>query len=215
MYILKNSINTDNKQNSSNIKEDSTNRAKRLLNFIYCSNNKLFRKDQTAEVEKGSNDSNLSSVKKEIILKLSSYTKSNHNVQFSGGVEEIEYDDAKNDKFLLNISNKRFNTPKRVKFTYKKTKEHIKTPYKTTKSHSSKNYTKKSIVKNRSNLSSKSSYYWKTLLDNDEVINDMNNSIDLELLNNNIDLNKSFTLENPYSEFFGINDDEEEHNKSF
>ena len=151
----------------------------RLLNFIYNSNRRLIRKDFT-EKENNSEKLSLASLKKEILCKLTSYSQEGRSVQFSSNIEEIENesknDQLENDNFFMKLSNKKkYSTPPRkMKTSYKKTKEHIKTPYKTTKSRSSRNKSKNTkeinIWNNKSNISSKSSYYWKSLLDNDDTI---------------------------------------------
>jgi len=211
---IKLNINNDDiKLNSIN----SNNNKNRILNFIFNSSNKMFKK---AENENNSEIS-LTSDKKEIVFKLSSFSQEKQKVIFSSGIEEI-FDDSKDtldDKFIFNISNKKFSTPPRnTKSSYKKTKEHIKTPYRTTKSRTSKNKTKKSKENNKSTISTKSSNYWKSLLFDEEMIN-KNISQDI-----NIDINRncnSIILENPYKIDFKLlfsdnfsDDNEEDLNKS-
>ena len=220
MNYMKNNVpiklninNDDIKLNSIN----SNNNKNRILNFIFNSSNKMFKK---AENENNSEIS-LTSDKKEIVFKLSSFSQEKQKVIFSSGIEEI-FDDSKDtldDKFIFNISNKKFSTPPRnTKSSYKKTKEHIKTPYRTTKSRTSKNKTKKSKENNKSTISTKSSNYWKSLLFDEEMIN-KNISQDI-----NIDINRncnSIILENPYKIDFKLlfsdnfsDDNEEDLNKS-
>ena len=134
--------------NPSRISNDkSSSRKDRLLNFIYNSNNRLLKKD-FPEKENNSEKISLSSLKKEIIYKLTSFSQEDRSVQFSPGIEEIECESRndidENDSFFMKLSNKKkFSTPpKKMKSSYKKTKEHIKTPYKTTKSRSTKNKSK-------------------------------------------------------------------------
>ena len=146
-------------------------------------------------------------------------------------IEEIESEiKEEDDNFFEKISNKKkFKTPpKSIKTSYKKTKEHIKTPYKTTKSRSSRNKSKNTkdsniINYNKSNASTKSSYYWKMLLllDNGNTFT-KNFSQEQE-----VDINRncnSVILENPYinqKEYKNIflnmsfEDNDEEINKSF
>ena len=213
-------------KNSENNKENfynSDDSHSRILKFIYNSNNKLLKKDFFRENENNSEIS-INSQKNEKYFKLSSFSLQKPKVIFSNGIEEI-YDDSKNisddDKFIYNISNKKFSTPPRnTKSSYKKTKEHIKTPYRTTKSRSSKNKTKKNKDNNKSNISTKSNIYWKSLLYDEEIMdNNISQEINIEInrncnsviLENNIDNKKEYKLifgNNPYE------DNEEDLNKS-
>ncbi len=207
----------------------TNNNHSRSLNYIYHSNNKLFQKELTPEKENDSSNICLTSLKKEIYYKLSSYSQEDQKVKFSSGIEEI-YDENKNDifdndnKLFFNISNKKFSTPPRnTKSSYKKTKEHIKTPYRTTKSNSTRNKGKinKEKDKYKSILSCKSSNFWKSLFSNEDMMND-NIAKDMD-----IDINRncnSIILENPYFNkkeyrihFCNISHDnnEEDLNKSF
>ena len=207
--------------------EKSPQRKTRLLNFIYNSNNRLLFKD-FSEKENNTEKKSFDNLKKEIMYKLTSYSQEGRNVQFSSGIEVIESEiKEEDDNFFEKISNKKkFKTPpKSIKTSYKKTKEHIKTPYKTTKSRSSRNKsknTKDSIINyNKSNASTKSSYYWKMLLDNGNTFT-KNFSQEQE-----VDINRncnSVILENPYinqKEYKNIflnmsfEDNDEEINKSF
>ena len=207
--------------------EKSPQRKTRLLNFIYNSNNRLLFKD-FSEKENNTEKKSFDNLKKEIMYKLTSYSQEGRNVQFSSGIEEIESEiKEEDDNFFEKISNKKkFKTPpKSIKTSYKKTKEHIKTPYKTTKSRSSRNKsknTKDSIINyKKSNTSTKSSYYWKMLLDNGNTFT-KNFSQEQE-----VDINRncnSVILENPYinqKEYKNIflnmsfEDNDEEINKSF
>ena len=207
--------------------EKSPQRKTRLLNFIYNSNNRLLFKD-FSEKENNTEKKSFDNLKKEIMYKLTSYSQEGRNVQFSSGIEEIESEiKEEDDNFFEKISNKKkFKTPpKSIKTSYKKTKEHIKTPYKTTKSRSSRNKsknTKDSIINyKKSNASTKSSYYWKMLLDNGNTFT-KNFSQEQE-----VDINRncnSVILENPYinqKEYKNIflnmsfEDNDEEINKSF
>ena len=207
--------------------EKSPQRKTRLLNFIYNSNNRLLFKD-FSEKENNTEKKSFDNLKKEIMYKLTSYSQEGRNVQFSSGIEEIESEiKEEDDNFFEKISNKKkFKTPpKSIKTSYKKTKEHIKTPYKTTKSRSSRNKsknTKDSIINyKKSNASTKSSYYWKILLDNGNTFT-KNFSQEQE-----VDINRncnSVILENPYinqKEYKNIflnmsfEDNDEEINKSF
>ena len=207
--------------------EKSPQRKTRLLNFIYNSNNRLLFKD-FSEKENNTEKKSFDNLKKEIMYKLTSYSQEGRNVQFSSGIEVIESEiKEEDDNFFEKISNKKkFKTPpKSIKTSYKKTKEHIKTPYKTTKSRSSRNKsknTKDSIINyNKSNASTKSSYYWKILLDNGNTFT-KNFSQEQE-----VDINRncnSVILENPYinqKEYKNIflnmsfEDNDEEINKSF
>ena len=207
--------------------EKSPQRKTRLLNFIYNSNNRLLFKD-FSEKENNTEKKSFDNLKKEIMYKLTSYSQEGRNVQFSSGIEVIESEiKEEDDNFFEKISNKKkFKTPpKSIKTSYKKTKEHIKTPYKTTKSRSSRNKsknTKDSIINyKKSNASTKSSYYWKMLLDNGNTFT-KNFSQEQE-----VDINRncnSVILENPYinqKEYKNIflnmsfEDNDEEINKSF
>ena len=207
--------------------EKSPQRKTRLLNFIYNSNNRLLFKD-FSEKENNTEKKSFDILKKEIMYKLTSYSQEGRNVQFSSGIEVIESEiKEEDDNFFEKISNKKkFKTPpKSIKTSYKKTKEHIKTPYKTTKSRSSRNKsknTKDSIINyKKSNASTKSSYYWKILLDNGNTFT-KNFSQEQE-----VDINRncnSVILENPYinqKEYKNIflnmsfEDNDEEINKSF
>ena len=214
--IKLNKNNDDIKQNSN---DTSNNNRNRILNFIFNSSNKIFKKE-SPENENNSEIS-LTSDKKEIVYKLSSFSQEKQTVIFSSGIEEI-FDDSKDtldDKFIFNISNKKFSTPPRnTKSSYKKTKEHIKTPYRTTKSRTSKNKTNKTKENNKSSISTKSSNYWKSLLFNEEMVN---KNIPQDV---NIDINRncnSVILENPYKIEFKLlfndnfsDDNEEDLNKS-
>lgn len=176
----------------------NSNNKSRAWNFIFNSNNKLFKKESPTENEINS-DKRINSQKKEVFLKLNSFSNEKQQVIFSNGIQEILYQEPETlekDKFFFNISNKKFSTPPRnTKSSYKKTKEHIKTPYRTTKSRSSKNKSKSDKDNNKSNFSTKSSNYWKSLLYVEEI---MNNNISQEI---NIEINRicsSVILENPY-----------------
>ena len=222
MNFVKNNVqiklNKNVDDNNSNLIKTGNNKNK-ALNFIFNSSNKIFKKE-SPENENNS-DINLTSGKKEIYFKLSSFSHEKQKVVFSSGIEEI-FDDSKDtleDKFIFNISNKKFSTPPRnTKSSYKKTKEHIKTPYRTTKSRTSKNKSKKTIENNKSIISTKSSNYWKSLLF-DEEMNNKNATKDLS-----IDINRncnSVILENPYKIEFKVlfndnfsDDNEEDLNKS-
>ena len=131
--------------------------------------------------------------------------------------------------FFENISKKKhFRTPpKNAKTSYKKTKEHIKTPYKTTKSRSSRNKSKSSkdnniINFNKSNISTKSSNYWKTLLDNNDYTF-MNNfsqeqDVDVNRNCNSVILDNPYINQKEYKNLFSnmsFEDNDEEMNKSF
>ena len=123
---------------------------------------------------------------------------------------------------------KHFRTPpKNAKTSYKKTKEHIKTPYKTTKSRSSRNKSKSSkdnniINFNKSNISTKSSNYWKTLLDNNDYTF-MNNfsqeqDVDVNRNCNSVILDNPYINQKEYKNLFSnmsFEDNDEEINKSF
>ena len=93
-----------------------------------------------------------------------------------------------------------------------KTKEHIKTPYKTTKSRSSRNKSKSSkdnniINFNKSNISTKSSNYWKTLLDNNDYTFMSNFSqeqdVDVNRNCNSVILDNPFNNQKEYKNLFG------------
>jgi hypothetical protein len=209
-------INDDIKTNHINTNNNNKNRA---LNFIFNSSNKIFKKE--SQENENNTEIYLTSNKKEIFFKLSSFSQEKQKVIFSSGIEEI-FDDTKDsldDKFIFNISNKKFSTPPRnTKSSYKKTKEHIKTPYRTTKSRTSKNKTKKTKENNKSSISTKSSNYWKSLLFDEEMVN---KNIPSDV---NIDINRncnSVILENPYKIEFKLlfndnfsDDNEEDLNKS-
>ena len=202
----------------------------RLLNFIYNSNHRLLRKD-FSEKENNSEKLSLASLKKEILCKLTSYSQEGRSVQFSAGIEEIENDSkddiAENDIFFMKLSNKgKFNTPPRkLKTSYKKTKEHIKTPYKTTKSRSSRNKSKNSKESNfgnsKSNISTKSNYYWKSLLDNENDIAknfSQGNEVEINRICNSVILDNPFLNQKEYKDIFynnSLEDNDEDLNKSF
>ena len=202
----------------------------RLLNFIYNSNRRLIRKDFT-EKENNSEKLSLASLKKEILCKLTSYSQEGRSVQFSSNIEEIENesknDQLENDNFFMKLSNKKkYSTPPRkMKTSYKKTKEHIKTPYKTTKSRSSRNKSKNTkeinIWNNKSNISSKSSYYWKSLLDNDDTIMknfSQENEFEVNRICNSVILDNPFINQPEYKNNFhniSLDDNDEDLNKSF
>ena len=200
----------------------------RFLNFIYNSNNRLMKKDLT-EKENNSEKLSLSSLKKEIIIKLTSFSQESRNVQFSSGIEEIESESKdETDNIFSKISNKKkFSTPPRkLKSSYKKTKEHIKTPYKTTKSRSSKNKSKNNMdintnFYNKSNASTKSSYYWKSLLDNDGIIfQDFSQGYDIEINKacNSVIMDNPYINQKEYRKLFcniSLEDNDEDLNKSF
>lgn len=222
MNFMKNDVSIILNKNNDDIKRnpnDTINNRKKALNFIFDSSNEMFKKE-SSENEINS-DINLTSNKKEIFFKLSSFSHEKQKVIFSSGIEEI-FDDSKetlDDKFIFNISNRKFSTPPRnTKSSYKKTKEHIKTPYRTTKSRSSKNKAKKTKEKNKSSISTKCSNYWKSLLFDEEMIN---KNIPQDV---NIDINRncnSVILENPYKIDFKLlfndnlsDDNEEDLNKS-
>ena len=224
-FIQYNDTITNNKNNEKIYNNSSDNKFNKILNFIYNSNKKQFKKESNPENENNSNKISSSSLKREIVFKLSSYSQESQKVKFSSRIEEIE-DDTKNDliedNYFLKLSNKKFNTPPRnTKSSYKKTKEHIKTPYKTTKSHSSKNKSKNMKEKNKSNISTKSSNYWKTLLYDDEtIINNYSQEQELGMIRNC----NSAIFDNPYNnkdEYhhlfceYSIEDNEEDLNKSF
>lgn len=202
----------------------------RLLNFIYNSNHRLLRKDFT-EKENNSEKLSLASLKKEILCKLACYSQEGRSVQFSAGIEEIENeskdDIAENDSFFMKLSNrKKYNTPPRkLKSSYKKTKEHVKTPYKTTKSRSSRNKSKTSKESNfwnsKSNISTKSNYYWKSLLDNEnDIAKNFSQGIENEInrVSNSVILDNPFLSQNEYKNIFyndSLEDNDEDLNKSF
>ena len=112
-----------------------------------------------------------------------------------------------------------------MKTSYKKTKEHIKTPYKTTKSRSSRNKSKNTkeinIWNNKSNISSKSSYYWKSLLDNDDTIMknfSQENEFEVNRICNSVILDNPFINQPEYKNNFhniSLDDNDEDLNKSF
>ena len=215
--IKLNKNNDDIKTN--HINTNNNNNKNRALNFIFNSSNKIFKKESPEN--ENNTEIYLTSNKKEIFFKLSSFSQEKQKVIFSSGIEEI-FDDTKDsldDKFIFNISNKKFSTPPRnTKSSYKKTKEHIKTPYRTTKSRTSKNKTNKTKENNKSSISTKSSNYWKSLLFNEEMVN---KNIPQDV---NIDINRncnSVILENPYKIEFKLlfndnfsDDNEEDLNKS-
>ena len=220
-------------KNSSQItsSENSPSNNSRLLNFIYNSNHRLLRKDFT-EKENNSEKLSLASLKKEILCKLTSYSQEGRSVQFSSGIEEIENDSkdddiAENNSFFMKLSNnKKFNTPPRkIKTSYKKTKEHIKTPYKTTKSRSSRNKSKNSKESNlwnsKSNISTKSNYYWKSLLDNENTIMknfSQGNENEINRISNSVIMENPFTNQEEYKDIFyniSLEDNDEDLNKSF
>ena len=220
---MRNSINNKNNHKENNNKtnlHNTSNNPNRALNFIFSSCNKLFKKE-SSENENDS-DINLTSYKKEKIFKLTSFSQEKQQVIFSSGVEEI-FDDSKNivdDKLFYNISNKKFSTPPRnTKSSYKKTKEHIKTPYKTTKT-SSRNKSKNIKEKNKITAISKTSNYWKSLLYDEEKINnnisqDMN--IDINSICNSVIIENPFGNKKEYKTLFCNNytdDNEEDLNKS-
>ena len=207
----------------------SSSRKSRILNFIYDSNNRLLFKD-FSEKENNTDKKSYESLKKEIIYKLTSFSQESRNVQFSSRIEEIECDNKdENEIFFEKISKKKnYRTPpKNAKTSYKKTKEHIKTPYKTTKSRSSRNKSKNTkdsniINCNKSNVSTKNSNYWKTLLDNNDntFLKNFSQEQDDDV-NRNCN---SVILENPFNnqkEFknlflnISLEDNDEEMNKSF
>ena len=221
----------NNEKNSSQITssdEQSQNSNSRLLNFIYNSNNRLLRKDFT-EKENNSEKLSLSSLKKEIIIKLTSFSQESRNVQFSGAIEEIESEskDENDDIFNKIFNKKKFSTPPRkLKSSYKKTKEHIKTPYKTTKSRSSRNKSKNNMdinmnYNNKSNISTKSSYYWKSLLDNDDLVfHNFSQGYDIEInrICNSVIIENPYINQKEYKKLFyniSLEDNDEDLNKSF
>ena len=210
--------------------EKSPSNNSRLLNFIYNSNHRLFKKDLT-EKENNSEKLSLASLKKEILCKLTSYSQDGRSVQFSEGIEEIENDSnddkIEDDDFFMRLTNrKKYTTPPRkMKTSYKKTKEHIKTPYKTTKSRSSKNKSKNSkeinLWNSKSNVSTKSNYYWKSILDNENEITKyfaQDNEIDINRVCNSVILENPYSNHKEYKYLFNnisLEDNDEEMNKSF
>ena len=202
----------------------------RLLNFIFNSNHRLMKKDFT-EKENNSEKLSLASLKKEILCKLTSYSQEGRSVQFSSSVEEIENESKKdimeNDNLFMKLTNnKKYNTPPRkLKVSYKKTREHVKTPYKTTKSRSSRNKSKNSkennFWTNKSNFSSKTSYYWKSLLDNDNTILknfSQENEFEVNRVCNSLILDNPFSNQKEYKNIFyhfSLEENEEDLNKSF
>ena len=221
-------MNTEKK--SSQISNEASNiRETRLLNFFYNSNNRLLRKD-FGEKENNSEKLSLDSLKKEIIYKLTSYSQEGRNVQFSEGIEEIENDNKddneETENFFMKISNKKkYSTPPRnVKSSYKKTKEHIKTPYKTTKSRSSWNRsknTKDSNIYFKSNISTKSSCYWKSLLDNENnILKNFSQGQENEInrICNSVIVDNPYINQKEYKNIFyniSLEDSDEELNKSY
>lgn len=209
----------DNKKNE----ENSDDNHNKILKFIYNTNNKLFKKKAFTENEINY-EININSQKnkvKEICFKLTPFSLQKQKVVFSNGIEEIDDGDSKiaDDKFFYKISNKKYSTPPRnTKSIYKKTKEHIKTPYKTTKSRSSKNKSKKNKDNNKSNISTKSRNYWKSLL-YDENLNNNNISqeIDFEInrICNSAILENTFINKKGYRDLIYLEDNEEDLNKSF
>ena len=207
--------------------EKSPQRKTRLLNFIYNSNNRLLFKD-FSEKENNTEKKSFDNLKKEIMYKLTSYSQEGRNVQFSSGIEVIESEiKEEDDNFFEKISNKKkFKTPpKSIKTSYKKTKEHIKTPYKTTKSRSSRNKsknTKDSIINyKKSNASTKSSYYWKILLDNGNTFTknfSQEQEVDINRNCNSVILENLYINQKEYKNIFlnmSFEDNDEEINKSF
>lgn len=189
-------INYKNLDNNKSYFQKSNNQI-RAWNYIFNSNNKLFKKESQSENYNSKKSNN--SQRKEIFFKLNSFSHEKKQVVFSNGIQEVflETETTPEDKFFFNISNKKMSTPpKNTKSSYKKTKEHIKTPYRTTKSRSSKNKSKSNKENNKSNISTKSSNYWKSLLYVEEI---MNNNISKDIY---IEINRfcnSVILENPYS----------------
>ena len=216
-------INKNTEGNKAETRSTNRNNNKlRAINFIFSSNNKLFKKE--SQPSQTNSQLNIPPYKREILFKLTSFSHEKQKVMFSNGIEEI-FDDSKNsgeDKFIFNLSNKKYSTPpKNTKSSYRKTKEHIKTPYKTTKSHSTRNKSKKSKNNNKNDIRAKSSNYWKSLLFDFETIN---NNISQDF---NIDNNQacnSVIMENPFNNkieykllFYNNNfreDNEEELNNS-
>ena len=105
---------TNNKNNEKIYNNSSDNKFNKILNFIYNSNKKQFKKESNPENENNSNKISSSSLKREIVFKLSSYSQESQKVKFSSRIEEIE-DDTKNDliedNYFLKLSYKKFNTP--------------------------------------------------------------------------------------------------------
>ena len=207
----------------------SSSRTSRILNFIYDSNNRLLFKD-FSEKENNTDKKSYESLKKEIIYKLTSFSQEGRNVQFSSRVEEIECDNKdENEIFFEKISKKKnYRTPpKNAKTSYKKTKEHIKTPYKTTKSRSSRNKSKNTkdsniINCNKSNVSTKSSNYWKTLFDNNDntFLKNFSQEQDDDVNRNcnSVILDNPYNNQKEYKNLFlniSLEDNDEEMNKSF
>ena len=207
----------------------SSSRKSRILNFIYDSNNRLLFKD-FSEKENNTDKKSYESLKKEIIYKLTSFSQESRNVQFSSRIEEIECDNKdENEIFFEKISKKKnYRTPpKNAKTSYKKTKEHIKTPYKTTKSRSSRNKSKNTkdsniINCNKSNVSTKSSNYWKTLLDNNDntFLKNFSQEQDDDVNRNcnSVILDNPYHNQKEYKNLFlniSLEDNDEEMNKSF
>ena len=121
---------------------------------------------------------------------------------------------------------KKYTTPPRkIKTSYKKTKEHIKTPYKTTKSRSSRDKSKNSkeinLWNSKSNISTKSNYYWKSLLDNENEFTkyfSQENEIEINRVSNSVILENPFVNQKEYKYLFNnisLEDNDEEMNKSF
>ena len=221
-------MNTENKS-SQKSNEASKARETRLLNFFCNSSNRLIRKD-FAEKENNSEKLSLDSLKKEIIYKLTSYSQEGRNVQFSEGIEEIENDNKddneETENFFMKISNKKkYSTPPRnMKSSYKKTKEHIKTPYKTTKSRSSWNRSKNTKDSNicfKSNISTKSSCYWKSLLDSENnILKNFSQGQENEInrICNSVIMDNPYINQKEYKNIFyniSLEDSEEELNKSY
>lgn len=162
---------------------------------------------------------------------MTSYSQDGRSVQFSQSVEEIENesknDIIENENFFMKLSNKRkYNTPPRnIKTSYKKTKEHIKTPYKTTKSRTTKNKSKNNqennFWNNKSNFSSKSSYYWKSLLDNENQIMknfSQGNEIEIKNVYNSVIIENPYINQDEYKNIFcniSLEDNDEDLNKSY
>ena len=207
----------------------SSSRTSRILNFIYDSNNRLLFKD-FSEKENNTDKKSYESLKKEIIYKLTSFSQEGRNVQFSSRVEEIECDNKdENEIFFEKISKKKnYRTPpKNAKTSYKKTKEHIKTPYKTTKSRSSRNKSKNTkdsniINCNKSNVSTKSSNYWKTLFDNNDntFLKNFSQEQDDDVNRNcnSVILDNPYNNQKEYKNLFlniSLEDNDEEMNKYF
>ena len=219
-------------KNSSQItfNEKSPSNNSRLLTFVYNSNNRLLKKD-FVEKENNSEKLSLASLKKEILFKLSSYSQEGRSVQFSEGIEEIDNDSnddkLENDNFFMKLTNrKKYTTPPRkIKTSYKKTKEHIKTPYKTTKSRSSRDKSKNSkeinLWNSKSNISTKSNYNWRSLLDNENEFTkyfSQENEIEINRVSNSVILENPFVNQKEYKYLFNnisLEDNDEEMNKSF